>query len=147
MSEFLSGLDRKQIIRWTAVYLVIYAVIGACGGLVLGIVGALSVGVGALTNATVGTQEGTAAVAIGGLSIIMALLYIIAIPLCAVGAFGLFRRKTWARNAAVIALGFTVLISLVGLTQSFGNILWAIISAFGIYLFWSDEGIKQELSQ
>ena len=152
LNEFLSRLDRKQIIRWTAIYLVIYAVLGACAGLAFGILGALSAGVGALSAATIGTQsqEGVAAsttlAAAGGLSIILALFYIIAVPLCAVAAFGLFRHKTWSRNAAVIALGFTVLASVFNLGNGIGNVLWILISGFGIYLFWSDAGIKQELS-
>jgi len=152
-NQFLSGLDRARIVRWTAIYLAIYVVINSCAGLVFGLVGALSATAGALTAASgvTATTDGAAAssslVAIGGLSIILGILYLISVPVCGVAAFGLFRRKAWARTATVVALGFTILISLVGLSNSFGNILWAIISAFFLYLFWSDAGIKQVLSE
>ena len=152
MKEFLDGLDRARIVRWTAIYLAIYVVINSCAGLVFGLVGALSATAGALTAASgiTTTTDGAAAssslVAIGGLSIILGILYLISVPVCGVAAFGLFRRKAWARNAAVVALSFTILISLVGLSNSFGNILWAIISGFALYLFWSDARIKQVLS-
>ena len=49
------------------------------------------------------------------------LLVILAVAV-GVAAFGLFRRKAWARNAAVVALGFTVLISLISLSNGFTNI-------------------------
>jgi hypothetical protein len=153
VNQFLSGLNRAQIVRWTAIYLAIYVVINSCAGLVFGVVGALSATAGALSEASgfAATGEGTAAtsslVAIGGLSVILGILYLISVPVCGIAAFGLFRRKSWARTATVVALGFTILISLVGLSNSFSNIIWAIISAFALYLFWSDAGIKQELSQ
>jgi hypothetical protein len=152
-NQFLSGLNRAQIIRWTAIYLAIYVVINSCAGLVFGLLGALSATAGALTAASgvTSTADGTAAttslVAVGGLSVILGILYLVSVPVCGIAAFGLFRRKAWARNAAVVALGFTILISLIGLSNSFGNVLWALISAFALYLFWSDAGIKQELSQ
>ncbi|HVU11687.1 MAG TPA: hypothetical protein VHD90_10425 [Phototrophicaceae bacterium] len=153
MTEFLAGLDRERIVRWTAIYLVIYVVVNLCAGLAFGIIGGLSAATGALTAASVGGVSSDASAAsssligIGGLAVIMGLLYLISVPICGVAAFGLFRRKAWARNAAVVALGYTTLISLVGLTQSFSNIIWVAISLFGVYLFWSDAGIKQVLSQ
>ncbi len=120
MNEFLSSLNRERIVRWTAIYLVIYVIINLCAGLVFGVVGGLSAAAGALTAASVGGTSADAAAAstsligIGGLSVIMGILYLISVPICGVAAFGLFQRKTWARNAAVVALGYTTLISLVG---------------------------------
>jgi len=152
MKEFLDGLDRERIVRWTAIYLVIYVVVNACLGLVLGVVGALAAGVGAMSAATIGSASTDAAAAstslttIGSFSVVLAIFYILSVPICGVAAFGLFRRKAWARNAAVVALAFTVLISLISLSNGFTNILWAVVSLFGIYLFWSDPGIKQVLS-
>ena len=152
-NQFLSGLDRKQIVRWTAIYLVIYAVIGACGGLALGIVGGLAAGVGALSAATIGTQSTDAAAAstslaaVGGLSIVMALLYLIAVPLCGIAAYGLFKHKAWSRNIAVIALGFDLVISLFSLGNGIQYLVSIVISGFFIYLFWSDAGVKQVLSE
>jgi hypothetical protein len=67
----------------------------------------------------------------------------------AAAAFGLFQRKAWARNATVIALGLSVLMSLIGMGNGgIGtNIIWLVISAFVLYLFLTDEGIKMELTQ
>ncbi len=98
MDQFLSGVSRASIIRWTAIYLIIYAVVNACGGLVLGIAGGLAAGVGAMTAASgINDAEVTAATTqlagIGGLSIVLALFYIISVPIFAVAAFGLWRRK------------------------------------------------------
>lgn len=151
MDQFLSGVSRASIIRWTAIYLVIDVVVNACGGLVLGIAGGLAAGVGAVTAASgINNAEVTAATnqlaGIGGLSIVLALFYIVSVPIFAVAAFGLWRRKSWARMGAVIALGFSILLSLLTLNNGLGGIVWILISGFGIYLFWTDEGIKQELS-
>ena len=146
LNEWLSGVDRSSIIRWTAIYLVVYAVVNACGGLVLGLVGGLAAGASVIVSQSSGTDAATVAT-VGGLSIFLAILYLISVPIFAVAAFGLFRRKTWARMAAVIALGVSVLLSVVNLGNGIGGIIWILISALGIYLFWSDEGIKQELSQ
>jgi len=152
-NQFLSGLDRNQIVRWTAIYLVIYALIGACAGLAFGVLGALSAGVGAMTAATIGTQSSEAAAAstslaaASGISIVLALLYIIAVPLCAVAAYGLFRHKAWSRNIAVIALGFDLLVSVFSIGNGVQYLISIVISGFFIYLFWSDPGIKQVLSE
>ncbi len=150
MDQFLSGVSRASIIRWTAVYLIIYAVVNACGGLVLGIAGGLAAGVGAVTAASgINDAEVTAAstqlAGIGGLSLVLALFYIISVPIFAVAAFGLWRRKSWARMGAVIALGFSILLSVLTLNNGIGGIVWILISGFGVYLFWQDAGIRQEL--
>jgi hypothetical protein len=151
MNQFLSGVDRAQIVRWTAIYLLIYAIINACGGLLLGIAGGLAAGAGAITGATLpGTDAGAAStqlVGIGVFGVILAILWLISVPVFAVAAFGLFRRKSWARMGAVIALGFSILLSVLNLGNGITGIIWIIISAFAIYLFWSDEGIKQVLSE
>lgn len=153
MQQFLEGMDRARIIRWTAIYMVIYAIVNACGGLVLGIAGGLAAGVGALSAATTAGVSSDAAqassqlVAVGGLSAGLAILFLISVPVFAVAAFGLWRRKAWARMGTVVALGFSIVLSVLTLNNGIGGIVWILISAFGIYLFWSDEGIKQELSK
>ena len=143
MEQFLSGVSRASIIRWTAIYLMIDAVVNACGGLVLGIAGGLAAGVGAMTAASgINDAEVTAATTqlagIGGLSIVLALFYIISVPIFAVAAFGLWRRKSWARIGAVVALGFSILLSVLTLNNGIGGIIWILISGFGVYLFWTD---------
>ncbi len=152
MEQFLSGVSRASIIRWTAIYLVIDVVVNACGGLVFGIAGAVAAGASAMTAASGIDNPDVAAATtqlagIGGLSIVLALLYIISVPIFAVAAFGLWRRKSWARMGAVIALGFSILLSALSLNNGLGGIIWILISGFGVYLFWTDAGIKQELSR
>lgn len=150
MNEWLSGVDRAQIIRWTAIYLLAYAVINICGGIAFGILGGLTAGVSVLTNASglggEAAEASSALGALGGLSILLGLLYLVSVPVFAVAAYGLFRRKAWARMGAVIALGFSILLSILTLNNGIGGIIWILISGFGIYLFWSDEGIRRELS-
>lgn len=153
ISQLLSGVDRAQIIRGTAFYLIFYAVINACGGLFFGIIGGYAATVGAITTAQLSEVNSDAAAAtaslaaIGGLTILLGILYLISVPVFAVSAFGLYRRKSSARIGAVIALGFTILLSVVNLNNGIGGILWIIISGVGLYLFWTDEGIRQELSR
>jgi len=151
MEQWLSGLNRASLIRWTAIYLVIYAVVNACGGILLGIAGGLAAGVGAIAGAS-GELAGTdaadasaALVGIGGISVVLAILLVISVPIFAVAAWGLFQRKAWARMGAVVALGFSILLSALNLNNGIGGIIWILISAFGIYLFWTDAGIKREL--
>ncbi len=150
MNQWLSGVNRAQLIRYTAIYLLVYAVINACGGILLGIAGGLAAGVGAM-SASLGevSSDATAAsstlVGVGGLSLGLGILFLISVPIFAVAAFGLFRRTRWARMGAVVALGVSVLISLLTIGNSILNLLWIVVSAYGIYLFWTDAGIKQEL--
>ncbi len=151
-NQFLSRLNRSQIIRWTAIYLLIDAIINGCGGLLLALAGGLAAGVGAITaeSGLTGTEGAAAAsqlTGIGATAIILAVLWLISVPIFAVASFGLFRRKSWARMAAVIALAISAVLSLLSLGNSGLNIIGLVISVFGVYLFWTDAGIKQELSQ
>lgn len=152
MSQFLSGVDRAQLIRWTAFYLLAFAVVNVCGGIAFGILGGLSAGVSILTDAS-GLDSATTADAssalgtLGGMSIALAILYFVSVPVFAVSAYGLFRRTSWARIGAVVGLAASIVLSLLTLNSGLLNILWILISAFGIYLFWTDEGIKRELSR
>jgi hypothetical protein len=152
MEQRLSGVDRSSIIKLTAIYLVVYAVLNACGGILLGIVGGLAAGAGVF----VGTSEelassGEAAAAssallgLGGLIVVLGLLSLISVPVFAGAAFGLWRRTSWARTATIIALGLSILLSALTLNNSASNFVWIVVSAFGIYLFLTDAGIKQEL--
>jgi hypothetical protein len=156
MNQMLSGVDRSQIIKATAIYLLVYAVLNSCGG-VLALFGALTAGAigagGLAASGAAGTPEGAAAAAglagMGVLLLILGILALISVPVFAAAAFGLFQRKAWARNATVIALGLSVLMSLIGMGNGgIGtNIIWLVISAFVLYLFLTDEGIKMELTQ
>ena len=151
MNRFLAGVDRASLIKGTAVYLIVYAVINACGGLVFGLLGGLSSAAGVEGVTTTGISE-SAEIAevlttLGGFTIVLAALFFISVPVFALTAWGLWQRKAWARIGAVIALGFTLVLSLVTPNAGIERILWIVISAVGIYLYWTDEGIKQELAE
>lgn len=153
MNRFLEGVDRASMVKWTAVYLAVYAVLNVCGGLVFGVLGGLAAGVGAFGAAT-SSMDGsgelanasTALTALGGLSALLGALYIFSVPFFAIAAYGLWKRKSWARMATVIVLGVSILFSLVTLNSGFTNLIWILVSGAGIYFYLTDEGLKRELS-
>lgn len=77
-----------------------------------------------------------------------AFLVVLFAPIWIAGAWGLFKRKAWARIAAVIGLVLIALQILLSL-PSIGviDILWLAFTAFMIFLFLTDEGIRLELSR
>ena len=161
MNEILRGIDRSGLVKAVAVYLVIYGILNVCAGLALtfaggmaGIFGASSAAV--LQQSGVGTVEGggeavaaaTAAAAFGGFALIWGILALVSVPLFLVVAYGLFQRKAWARMGAVIALGATIVLSLLSFgSGGLGNLLWIVVSGFVLYMFLTDEGIRLELSR
>lgn len=152
MNDFLSGVSRDTIVRMTAIYLLVYAVVNACGGIVFGLAGGLFAGVGAMTAASgIEDAELTAAstslAALGGLTLGLGLLYLVSVPVFGIAAWGLFRRKAWARMGAIVALVLSIILSVLTLNNGLGGVIWILISGFAIYLFYSDAGIKQELSR
>ena len=152
MNQFLSGVDRVSLIKATALYLIIYAVFNACGGVAFGILGGLAE-VAGIAGAPAGLSDtsdpaGASAVltALGSLVGIVAVLYLFSVPVFAFTAWGLWQRKAWARIGTVIALGFSFVLSLLTLSTEAAGIVWMLVSAFGIYLYLTDEGIKRELT-
>jgi len=157
MNEILRGIDRSGLVKGVAVYLVIYAILNVCGGLALTITGVLGVGgaavlqqsgVTALEGGSEAAAAATAAATFGGLAVVWGILALISVPLFLIVAYGLFQRKTWARMGAVVALGATILLSLLNFgSGGIGNLLWIVVSGFVLYMFLTDEGIRQELSR
>lgn len=162
MNEILRGMDRSGLVKAVAVYLVIYAVLNVCAGLALTVAGGMAGIMGAssaamLSQSGVSTLEGgneaiaaaTAATAFGGLAVVWGILALISVPLFLVVAFGLFQRKSWARTGAIIALGASILLSVLGFGNGggLGNVLWIVVSGFVLYMFLTDEGIRLELSR
>jgi hypothetical protein len=156
MNQILAGVDRNQIIKVTAIYLLIYGILNSCLGSLAGIGGAVLGAAGTFTAAT-GTaagittlQDGTtvsgaSAAAVGGgiLLVVLGVLYLISVPVLLVAAYGLFKRTSWSRMGAVVALAYTIVLSILGLTNGgFSGIIWIIISGFAVYLFYSDPEIK-----
>lgn len=153
MNQFLSGVDRVSLIKGTALYLIIYAVFNACGGVALSILSGLAAGAGisgaasGLSDTTDATGAFVALTALGGLTALVAVLFLISVPVFAFTAWGLWNRKRWARIATVIALGFSFVLSLLTIATEVGSIVWLLISGVGIYLYLTDEGIRQVLSE
>lgn len=156
INDMLKGVDRKTIIQGTAIYMLVYAVLNVCGGVLFGIIGAMSAGIGVLGAATstqVGSdasrelaQASAAAAMSGGLLLVLGLVSLVSFPFLLASAIGLFQRKRWARQATVIALILSIVLSLLMIGSSFiSSLIWIILSAFGVYFFQTDEEIKAQL--
>lgn len=153
----LSGVDRSSIIKIVAIYFVIAAILGLCGGLALfgigGMAGIIGGSVGVLNDANLSPEAQQALNEAGGLAgigvaaMLLGIVSIIMAPIMLVVAYGLFQRKAWARQGTILVAALSVLQSLFSLTSGFTSIITLIISGFVLYLFWTDEGIKMELSQ
>lgn len=160
MNQMLSGVDRNQIIKVTAIYLLIYGILNSCLGILAAVGGAmlgLAGGVTAVGGTAAGLstlQDGTsvaaasAAAAGGGIMlVVLGVLYLISVPVLLVAAYGLFKRTSWSRMGAVVALVFTIVLSLLSLGNgAVSGIIWIVISAVAVYLFYSDPEIKTLLN-
>jgi cytochrome c oxidase subunit IV len=160
MNEILRGIDRTGLVKAVAIYLLIYGVLNVCAGLALTFAGGMAGLMGAsgaamLSQSGISSLEGgseaiaavSTATTFGGLAFVWGLLALVSVPLFLVVAFGLFQRKRWARTGAIIALGATILLSLLGFdTGGIMNLLWIVVSGYVLYLFLTDEGIRMVLS-
>lgn len=161
MNEVLRGVDRSGLVKAVAVYLLIYALLNVCAGLAMTVLGGLTGIMGASTaimmeqagaSSLEGAEEAVAALQsaglFGGMAVVWGLLALVSVPVFLVVAWGLFQRKAWARMGAVIALGITIVLSVINLgSGGIGNLLWVAVSGFVLYLFLTDEGIRLELSR
>jgi len=80
----------------------------------------------------------------------LVLLPLLVAPVLIIAAIGLFRRKAWARIGAVIGLLVIValvLVSAIGRSIGLFDIVWIAFSAFMIFFFLTDAGVKLELSR
>jgi len=158
INDLLKNVDRASIVRGTAIYMLVYSLLNICGGVLFGIIGAMSAGIGVL-GAAASTEAGSqasqelaqasSALAVnGGLLVLLGIASVISFPFLLAAAVGLFQRKSWARMATVIALGFSVVLSLlmIGSSGFLSSLFWILLSGFGAYFFMTDEGIKAVLS-
>jgi hypothetical protein len=80
----------------------------------------------------------------------MAFVPVLAAPILIIAAIGLFRRKAWARIGAVIGLLLIlalVLVAAIGRSIGVFDIIWIAFSAFMIFFFLTDAGVRLELSR
>jgi hypothetical protein len=150
----LENIDRKQLIKWVAYYLVIGGILTICSGVLLtgagglaGMAGFMSAGV----NTEIQDPELAAATAglgaIGAVVVIAGIASIITGPAMAVVGWGLLQRKPWARMGTVIVVGISLVVSIVTALGSVGlmQIAFIVIDGVIIYLFLNDPRIKAEL--
>lgn len=153
MNEFLKDVNRAQLIRYVAIYMLVGGVLTLCGGLALTVGGALGgivgVGTAGFLSGTEGQAAGAALAAASGLALVYGILSIITGPLMVVVGLGLMRRMAWARMGTVVVAGLSVISSLIGLLTGGGimNLVWIILSGFVAYLFYTDPDIKSEFGQ
>jgi hypothetical protein len=157
LNQMMEGVDRQSLVKAVAIGLVIYAVLYGCIGLVTGGLSVLTGMVGVGTNIAASQTTGVdsidaqlrdAQTAMGGATgflLVVALLSLVAVPLFAVTSYGLFQRKAWSRRLAIVSLGLIVLLSIISF-HGILDILWLVVAAFILYLFVTDDGIKQALS-
>jgi len=164
INERMAGFDKAQLIRYVAIYMLVAGIFSFCGGIALftaGVLGGIGGAVGSVAlqsagevNAETQQQLDEAARALSevgaysGVAVIWAILSLVAAPLLILAAIGLFQRKTWGRNAAVIAFIVNAITSLIGLLTGGGifNIVWILISAYLAYYFYSNAELQAEFS-
>jgi hypothetical protein len=164
INEAVQGINRAQMVRYVAIYMLIAGVFSLCGGAALMGVGALgglggavgAIGIDAASETGGVTQEDVSEAnqALSGLAgasafaIVMGLLSIVAAPLLLVGALGLFQRKHWGRTLAMLAFAVNAIASLLGMFTGGAllNLVWVLVSAYLVYFFYRDEALKREFS-
>jgi hypothetical protein len=150
----LENIDRSQLIKWVAYYLIVGGILTICSGIALTGVGGLA-GMAGLMGAGVSTelQDPELAAATAGLGAISALTVIAGIasivigPAMAVVGWGLLQKKPWSRMGTVIVVGIGLVVSVLTALGSVGilQILFIVIDGVIIYLFLNDPRIKAEL--
>jgi hypothetical protein len=150
----LENIDRKQLIKWVAYYLIVAGILTICSGIALTGVGGLAgmAGImGAGVNTELGDPELAAATAglgaISALTVIIGIASIVAGPAMAVVGWGLLQKKPWARMGTVIVVGISLVVSVLTALGSVGllQIAFIVLDVVIIYLFLNDPRIKAEL--
>ena len=148
VNERLSGINRSDVVRYTAIYMLVVGILSLCGGVGLIGIGGLG-GLGAVVGSVaVDATTGAALGAASGFAIIAGLLALVSGPVMIGAAIGLFQRKEWGRNLAVIAFVIHTISSIVGLFFGSGifNLLWIVIDFYLAYFFARDNDLKSQFS-
>ncbi len=154
----LENIDRPQLIKWVAYYLIVGGILTICSGVLLagagglaGMVGVMGLGTGtAVGDPEVAGELAAASAglgAIGALAVIAGIASIIVGPAMAVVGFGLLRKQPWARMGTIVVVAISLITSLMFVFGGSGllQVLFVIIDAVIIYLFLNDPRIKAEL--
>lgn len=80
---------------------------------------------------------------------VLGVLNIILGPAMIVVGLGLRSRAAWSRMGVVVVAGISAVVSLVSLLTGSGvlNLIWLIVGAFVVYVFYTDPGIKAEFGK
>jgi hypothetical protein len=164
VNRIVDSIGRSQLIRYVMIYMLVVGVVSLCGGVLL-FLGGVAAGIGGLAGAAVLSQAGSTAdtqqaaqaagtlVAASGFLVIYGILSIITGPAMIIVGLGLRNRASWSRMGVVIVGSLSILTSLIGLFTGGGlgggifSLLWLVIDAFVVYIFYSDAGIKSEFAK
>ena len=151
----LPNVSRSSIIQGVAIYLLVAAFFGLCGG-VLALTGGAFAGLGGLAGLANSSFDETGELAaasaeltaVSGLLVVTGIVSIIMAPVQLVAAIGLFRRNSWARMLTVIIAGASAVLSALSFLSGgdITQIVWLALGAFVAYFFYTDYEIKRELS-
>lgn len=155
MNPLLPHLARSSIVKGTAIFLAVYSGLNFCWGVGFMVLGRFAGSTDpAWWLANIPNAPDVSEVAgewnlLGNFALVTGIIALISMPLFVAVAWGLWNRKAWARIGTILALGLVFGFSVFSLTFGFDvqNLLWFIISGFGFYLYWTDEGLKRELSK
>ncbi len=152
----LPNVSRSSIIQGVAIYLLIAAFFGLCGGL-LALTGGAFAGLGSIAGFANSSFDETGELAAAGAElaaasgflIVIGIVGVIMAPVQLVAAVGLFRRNSWARMLTVIIAGASAVMSALSFLTGGGitQLVWLALGAFVAYLFYTDYEIKRELSK
>jgi hypothetical protein len=126
----------------------VIGVLTLCGGIGLVGIGGLG-GIGAVVGTVaVDATTGAALGAASGFALIVGLVSLVSGPLLIAAAVGLFQRKEWGRNLAVIAFLINVVSSILSLLIGGGilNLIWVIVDFYLAYFFARDQDLKSQFS-
>lgn len=163
VNDAIANLDRAQLVRWVAIYMLVAGIFSLCGGLAIMGVGTLAGFGGLLGGVAMQTASETTGLTqqeideanraiselgtVSGFAVFWGLLSAIAGPVLLVGALGLFQRANWGRMLAAVAFLINAVVSLLGILSGGSgliSILWVLVSGYLAYLFYRDEGIKAQ---
>lgn len=168
MDNLLKNVSRDTIVKATAIYLLISAIFGLCGGIALvglgGLAGIAGTGGSAFLDEALEQSEGMTEeqrqqfeearqalddagglVGLGILAAIGGILLIILAPVEGVVAYGLFQRKAWSRMGTVIVAGIALVVNIITF-NGLWSIIWIVVSGFVAYLYYTDAELKMHLS-
>jgi hypothetical protein len=135
------NIERERIIRWTAQYFIAAGLVNICFGTAMIGLG----GIGSIVGSFLGDSFLVSDSLIAG---IVGIISIVLFPAMIITAVGLFRRAAWSRMPVVVVAALDAAIWLLLGISNFDifNLIFAGISSFVAYFYFTDPGIRQALS-